>query len=243
MLRISIEYVKENKIPEKCLNAIQLIKEHMLSILRISYDHELHFHKFYAWNFIPKGNNPSFSIQIQQKYNTIPVDRERVINNFTSTWEHRYLIKLLTEGINDELPYYYRYLSMFRILEDLFKFNGKWSKPYFNLLEGFENVYKGKVYSNLSLPAYIDTLRNRCAHGKFIFKKSDEKGITQLDNKAIQELQDFMPLMIEKVASAINQSADTKGKFFLVYGNSKRIIWGAAAAALCLAYSLTPTTG
>jgi len=55
MLRISISYVEEDKIPEICLNVIQLIKEHMLSTLRISYNPGLHFYKLSAWNYIDEG--------------------------------------------------------------------------------------------------------------------------------------------------------------------------------------------
>lgn len=215
MLRISISYVEEDKIPEICLNALQLIKEHMLSTLRISYDPGLQFHKLSAWNFIDEGKPPGFNIRMQQKFNRVPVNKEIIKNNFTSTWENRYLIKLLTDGLNEDLPLYYRFLSFYRILEDLYKFNGKWDAEYFVLLNRFYDKFSSKEYSSLNLSAYIETLRNRCAHGKFIFKKIDERGITLLDNKGLLELQEFMPLMIEIVVSSINSNENTKGTFFL----------------------------
>ncbi|WP_041275996.1 hypothetical protein [Desulfosporosinus acidiphilus] len=215
MLRISISYVNEDKIPEISLNAIQSIKEHMFSTLRISYDPSLQFSKISLWNFIDKGNPPGLSVKLQEKYNSVPVNREIIKNNFTSTWENRYLIKLLTDGLNEDLPLYYRYLSFYRILEDSYKNNGKWDSEYDILLNKFNDQYISKEYSKLSISGYIETLRNRCAHGRFIFKKTDERGITQLDNKGLLELQEFMPLMIEIVVTSINSNKDTVGKFIV----------------------------
>lgn len=215
IMRISIKYVNEDKIPEITLNAIQMIKEHMVSTLRTSYDPSIGFNKFSAWNFIPQGQAPNLSIRMQMKHVRVPVNQQVIQNNFTSTWENRYLIKLLTEGLNEEFPLYYRFLSLYRILEDLFKFNGKWDMAFNTLLDNFKDQYYEKEVSALTLLAYLETLRNRCAHGKFIFKKADQKGITQLDNKALQELQEFMPLMLEIVVSAINSNEDVNGTFFI----------------------------
>jgi len=69
MIRIDILNVPDETIPETDLEKIQTIKEHILSVLRLTYDHDVSFFPRAIWNFRKQGQEPSFYINIEQIIN------------------------------------------------------------------------------------------------------------------------------------------------------------------------------
>lgn len=215
ILRISFYNEQDEPINDIKLNAIQMFKEHMLSILRVNSFPDLVFNKIHAWTFVEEGVLPrlNFRMKFGEHRGVFPSDN--IENSFKSTWANRHLVKLLTEGNDENIPLYYRYLSFYRILEIIYKDNGKWNKYVEELLKEFEDRFNQLNLTKMKLLAYIELLRNRCAHGKFIYKKVNEKGITGLDNKGLIDLNKFVPIMKEIVVTAVNNHEDTLGKFAL----------------------------
>jgi hypothetical protein len=210
MLRIGIPGLIEDDIPEDSLNAIQEIKEHMFSIFNII---DKSMEMIRVWNFIEEGKPPSLSMTIQDW--TANIDYKKVFELFSATWKNRVLIKLFYESIDERIPLNYRYLSLYRLLEMIYKEKGKWNNNYYLLLEGYTDKFNLLKKTKHSLEKYIEIMRNKCAHGKFVYKKEDETGLTHFNNEGLAELDIFLKLMIDITKCAVNKHPMTVGKFFL----------------------------
>jgi hypothetical protein len=214
MIRISIHGLRDaSDIPQERLDSVQQISNHMLAILRTSYDSQISFFKAQAWNFREEDQKPELNMRMELNRPNVPLSADYIESSFTSTWSNRYLINLLSEGLNERIPLYYRYLALYRILEMRFKKNSSWDEEIYHLIDNFNEKFVELSISNMTLIGYIETTRNRCAHGKYIYKRNDELGITSLDYKALSDLKAFFPLMIEIIFKCINEHEETLGKF------------------------------
>jgi len=221
LLRIAVKNLPDENIPETALVGIQMLKEHFISIYHLNYDREIELSFFTVWNFIDECNPPALNFRIGFGVNKVEFNPEKFKNEFNNLWSERETIKLLTEGIDERLPLYYRYLSLYRILEMLYKNSGTWSSDYKGLLSEFNKTYHTIKQTGRTLEAYIEIMRNRCAHGRFRNKKGNDKGLTQLDNRGLVELNKFMPLMLDIVSKAVNKKIEGLG---LIVHNIQEII-------------------
>jgi len=208
MIRIEIPDVPDEVIPEIDLEPIQTIREHIVSVLRLTYDHEVSLFPRPLWNFIKEGQEPNLHIKIDKITNPNFTPHVANIRNvFVTTFPTRVQIKLLSDAQDARLPLQYRYLSLYKILEMEFKKRGKWTREYVEFVSGFEERFK-----NLGIcmkpTNYIIYLRDRCAHIK---TGKGMLGITQLSNKDMIEVNRFLPLMTEICAGVVNKKYRDKG--------------------------------
>jgi hypothetical protein len=220
MIRIATYGLEDENLPDSALATIQEIKEHFLSIFMINYDRELTFSKIVLWNYIDEEKPPELNIRIGTENTQGQVNPEQFTKEFSNFWNERHTVKLLSEAIDERLSLNYRFLSLYRILEIIYKKYGIWSNEYRDLLMEYEERYHSIKQTGRPLEVYIEVMRNRCAHGRMNSRKKDEMGLTQLDNKGLIELEKLRPLMSEIVIAAINKKLAGLAKFITMNNNA-----------------------
>lgn len=117
-------------------------------------------------------------------------------------------VGLYMESWSNNIPENYKFLSLYRILEMLFKnaSNGKWDDNFEVFLKVYENKFNEKYCEpgiKKSLKNYVETMRNQCTHGKFIYKSVITTGITGGDVKGNVVIRQFLPFFREIVKQSI----------------------------------------
>jgi len=208
MIRIEIPSVPDEVIPEPDLEKIQTIKEHVLSVVRLTYDHSVSLFPKIVWNFIKEGEKPNLHIKINETINpNFDPHVENIRNVFVKTFPIRVQVRLLSDSQDNRLPLQYRYLSLYKLLEMEFKKKRKWSNEYDELIHGFKKEF-AELGILMKPTNYIHCLRDRCAHVK---TGKDVIGVTQLSNKDMIEVNRFLPLMTKICTSLINKKYSDQG--------------------------------
>lgn len=212
LVRLIIPGVAKEKLERDHTELLQEIKEHLLSILRLMYNPKTQVAPFAIWAFSEDGKPHSFGVSIQQILGQLPAFPATAIRNvFIGTWSKRTEIKLLTDALDDRIPLQYRYLSLYKILENQFKKRGKWQE---NKLNVFLIQFSAKFDElSITIPPnkYIHTLRDKCAHIK---TGKDISGVTQLSSRQTAEVERFLPLLKNICISLLNSVSN--GKFTLI---------------------------
>lgn len=212
LLRIAIFGLPSEEIPVGAVPTLQTLKEHALSVLKLVDDpHTKLFPTWCYWIFVPDGKPPSFNIEMSTFMAAMTFNGEEFRNLFNSSFKARVMLKLLTEALTMTIPLNYQYLSLYRVLELVYKDGGHWTPIFDTLMEEYGPKFWTLGISPKSLKAYVETTRNRCAHGRFRNAKTDEPGMMTLDNEALAELKKFLPFMTELAISAINRHPDSTG--------------------------------
>lgn len=197
-VKITIPDCKNEKIGEKDADLIQVLKEHALSVLRLTYK-DVSFYPIPFWTFHnPKQKKFKMGLSFpEQKNPNFKINAENIRNVFTSTFDDREDKKLLSDSANISIPLQYRYLSLYKIIENNFRnSSGKLnSKSLDAFLSEFGTGLKGKVIG----------LRDKCAH---IRDKKGAMGVTQLNRKQLNEVNEFLPSLQKIIATLLNRKGD-----------------------------------
>lgn len=215
MIRIMVpdlEEGEEGQIPEADWRVVYALKEHMVSVLRITFDHDVSLYPRNFWNFIDMDGEPSLHIEIREVINPdYKLNGENIRNVFVNTSAARNEIKLFSDAQDERIPLQYRYLSLYKILELEFMGKSGWRQPDFSrFMGGFRVEFDTLGLGQRKLEGYVRDLRNRCAHlrrGMALF------GVTMLNNKDAAEVERFLPLMTKICATILNTKYE--GKFRL----------------------------
>ncbi len=114
--RLSIYNLNQEIIPEEILPIIQEVKEHFLSILRITYNGEVTLFPFPLWTFVKDISSYSFGLDIQNiSYSKFDIERAKRL--FIGSFEYRDELRLFIDGYDKRIPLQYRYLSLYKIIE------------------------------------------------------------------------------------------------------------------------------
>lgn len=217
MIRIDIPNVLDETILETDMEMVQIIKEHILSVLRLTYDPKASLYPLQLWSFIEEGQKPNLHVKMNE---TIRTDFDPNIGNirnaFVTTFPIMVQIKLLSDAQDKRLPLQYRYLSLYKLIEMELKKKGKWITEYEQFVSSFEDEFRN-LGIHMKPTNYIIRLRDRCAHIK---TGKDVLGITQLSNKDMIEIDRFFPLMTKICAKLISKKYPDKG-FSLVDHDQK----------------------
>jgi hypothetical protein len=200
-LRITVPNCVEEKIPEEDLPIVQSLKEHMLSVLRITYDNRATLWDLNWWTFIEEGAPRSTGLFVKQIVQGNP-DFNNIRSVFVATHSIRNKLRLLTDARDPHVPLQYEYLSLYKLLESEFKFEGGFSTELDIFLDRFQDEFRNLGLSSRLLRNYIHELRDRCAH---IVVGKGQAGVTQLSNKDALEVTKFMPLMIRLCAIRLGE--------------------------------------
>jgi len=214
--RFSIPDCKSNKILTDKASVIQEVKEHLLSVLRLSYDPNIQLFPIPVWMFCKDGEKHSAGLKISLTKSERAFNVERVKNFFAYTLHGRQQIKLLADGNDQNIPLQYRFLSLYKILELAYYKSGKMDRKALNaFLEKYVDDFKA-MQIHKSPVEYLKVIRDKCAHIRT--GKTTERmvlGVTHLDPKYVEELTKFMPLFLKICADLLNEAfgKDMKIKF------------------------------
>ncbi len=210
-MRFSIPGYEKEEIKEEHSELLQTVKEHLLSILRINYDSNLQLAPYTMWAFPESGKPYSYGITLKQmvtKWTELPV--KTIKNAFIGTWSKRDDMRLLSDSLDPRIPLQYRYLSLYKIIENAFKARGKWNKKELKeFLNQFEDDYKKDIRTKSSLYSYIHNLRDKCAHIK---TSKNRYGVTYLSNRQVVEVNKFLPFMRKMCVNLLNSLSGGKYK-------------------------------
>jgi hypothetical protein len=206
-VRITVPNCAEEEIPEEDLPIVQSLKEHMLSVLRITYDSRSTLWDINWWTFIEEGAPRRTGISVKQLIEGKP-DFNNIRNVFVATHSIRSKLRLLVDARDPHVPLQYQYLSLYKLLETEFKTETGFSTELDIFLDRFQGEFRNLGLSTRLLRNYIHELRDRCAH---IMVGKGRAGVTQLSNKDALEVTRFIPLMIRICAIRINEQYRTLG--------------------------------
>lgn len=191
MFRIGVPDVMEQQESEEDLRMIQLLKEHMAAILRLTYDKDIRLASRTVWAYQSPTAPYRFNLDIEPVFISHPVNYDNIRNSFVSGFPLRHEVKLLTDALDENIPLQYRFLSLYKLLELRFKSEGQWrSDEYETFLKEFSDEWQALKISPRTLRNYIEDVRDRCAH---VRTRSDALGVTTLSNKDAVEINSVLP--------------------------------------------------
>jgi hypothetical protein len=209
-IRFKIPGFASEELKQEHAELLQKGKEHLLSILRLIYDPKTQVYPIHMRVF-SEDIKPHFNVSIQELLGQRPSFPSVAVRDvFVGTWDKRTEIKLLTDALDERIPLQYRYLSLYKILENHFKKRREWQKTE---LKAFLSQFSAKfneINSNLPLDKYIHALRDKCAHIK---TGNDILGVTQLSQRQVAEVERFLPLFKNICITLLNSASN--GKFTL----------------------------
>ena len=164
--RFLITGLEAESIPDKLFPVIQSIREHLLSILMITFHPDASIWPQSLSSFSVEGEPYRISVKMIPEYEPVRFDPERARALFVQTFERREETRLLVDGFNKRIPLQYRYLSLFKIIELHYRPKGQWDRErLLPILERFRAELQGLGVSAEPF-GYLHDLRDRCAHIK-----------------------------------------------------------------------------
>lgn len=200
--RVRIPKLDSEAIPENILPLLQILKEHLLSILRLTYREDIQLFPMTAHSFFNEGAPYELKLDIAM-HNPLTMDGALVKNLFCASMSHREEIRLFADGVDARLPVQYRILSFYRLLETEFKVAGRWQKKRFDemlnryLRQFQDRGFKGKPAS------VLHDLRDKCAHIK-TGTKTELFGVTHLNHKEAERATKVLPVLREICRDIVN---------------------------------------
>jgi len=187
---------------------IQLAREHMLSVLRIVYDHQIYYWRGSIWNFIDDGDPPNMNMSVSEWRDSAQLNTNAVSTAFATTIPLREELRLLLDADLEHIPLQYRYLSLYRLLELHYSSNGKWR-------DGDLDALIQRANASITRKD-IQTLRQKCAHIKTTNRKSptgESFGVTHLNQQELVHVAAALPGLKSVCTQLINELG--QGKFML----------------------------
>ena len=192
MIRILVPNLERELVTAEDLRIIQVLKEHMMSILRLNYDPTVNS-AVNVHNFRKSNEYPNLSFTLQTVINIdFDVRNNMIIGSYLNSFDIRNQLKLLSDSTREEIPIQYRFLSLYKLLELEFKVEGSWNLNFSLYIEEFNEEFQSLNISTRKLENYIHEQRDKCAHIK---SNKDILGITELSQKDLITLDSFFPLM------------------------------------------------
>lgn len=209
--RINISKLDKEELPEDILPFLQILKEHLLSVLRIFYDREVKLFNT-VWLFRNEGESPELHINITEKLGTRNLNPKLISDLFCSSMDCREEVRLLADAIDERIPLQYRFLSYYKIIENEFKSKGRWqTRKLDQFLSDYISLFKNAGFHSKPA-ALLHEVRDRCAHIKTGGKK-EVIGVTHLNHKEAVRTDRLLPILKEICINVVNKKAG--GRFLL----------------------------
>ena len=208
--RLMISNLHSDALHKDALPLIQTVKEHFLSVLRVTYDPEVRLFPRPIWTFIDENTPYTIGLETSQQIRDTPFDPDKTRRLFMLSFPHREELRLWIDGQDWHIPLQYRYLSLYKILELHFKNEENWRE---NELEVILEKYGDRfVHASVRRKplTYIHQLRDKCAHIRMKGKK-ETIGVTHLRQKEAAAVEQMLPILTDICAEVINTHA--KGSF------------------------------
>lgn len=219
--RIKVPNVEENKLSEEDADFISLLKEHMLSVLRLTYDHDVSMPALYFYRFLGPTERIELGLKVTQFINQdYHINAENIRKVYENTFKIRNQIRLLSDSQDQRIPLQYRFLSLYKLLELEFKQKGHWKTEFNEFLVRFELLFQEIAVYNKTLVNYVHELRDKCAHVK---NNKDVIGVTELNPKERAAVEKFLPFFIQICTKLIKEKHDGID-FVAVNSNASRTV-------------------
>lgn len=209
--RLTIPNLEEEKIPEEILPMIQAVKEHLLSILRITYYENVTLFPTSVWTFLEDISSYSMGLEIQ-KFSNYKIDIDRAKRLLVGSFPYREELRLFIDGYDGRIPLQYRYLSLYKIIELHYKKQGQWNEEGLELLLGTYTSRFSDIKVTMKPASHIHMLRAKCAHIK-TGKSKESFGVTQLNHKETVDVSKILPIMSDICIDILNERAN--GEFVI----------------------------
>lgn len=210
-IRVTIPSLPDNTVSKEEEQKITVLCEHMLGVLRLTYDLEADFIRYGNTYIQMRGfredrQKPNFQMEIRHEvFSDYKINLDNVRAGFCQTAKLRALVRLCADALHGTLPLQYRYLTLYKLFEKDFRKNKQWRKSEFGKLIGtFEQEFRALNISEMKLFNFIIYLRDRCAH--IAVGAEDSPGILGLESGDAELVEAFMPLFWKIARQHINQT-------------------------------------
>lgn len=210
--RLTIPNLVKEKIPSEMLPMIQAVKEHFLSILRITYYSDATLFPRPIWTFQEDPTSYTMGLEIRQFTNRF-FDIDRTKQLFIGGFPYREEIRLFIDGHDHRIPLQYRYLSLYKIIELHYKKQGIWQEDKLDTLLSKYSTSFTEIAGSKKPANHIHMLRDKCAHIKTGSSK-EVLGVTHLNHKEAATVEKTMPILSDICIEILNERTD--GKFVIM---------------------------
>ncbi|PNU18981.1 hypothetical protein C2E25_14960 [Geothermobacter hydrogeniphilus] len=207
--RLIIPNLDEKVIPDEVLPLLQTTKEHLITVLRLTYSYKADYFPLTAWTFFSDDQPLKFGLETRLSGKDV-FNPDNTKNLFFHSMSFREDLRLFVDGGDERIPLQYRFLSYYKILEKNFKKNGLWKKEELEQhLKTYEELFKeagfiGKPSSTLH------SVRDKCAHIR-TGNTRESLGVTHLNHKEAVITSALLPILNRITGQIINSTfADRK---------------------------------
>jgi hypothetical protein len=201
MMRISLSGLCEKSLSSDNLEVLQLVKEHAWTLLRLTYDKDLTLYPLSMWSYQEHDKPYRLSVNMKTMLAKSDPPYNVIEAAFSRGLALRMELRLFVDALDLRLPLQFRYLSLYKIIELIFKTGRKWRPSYRLSLVQFEAEYRASNVSPKPLFSYINDLRDRCAHVK---TNGGMFGVTMLSSRAAAEVERMLPMMMRICSTLLN---------------------------------------
>jgi hypothetical protein len=188
------------------------VKEHLLSVLRLTWKTSASVVPLQIYMMEPE---PSTGANMKIDWPTeSPFTPSHAKDMFVHAFPLRQSLRLLTDGMSEQIPIQYRFLSLYKILEIRFmQPDEQWDSQA--LMAAAANQLH--AFATLGLPRSLERelkrLRDRCAHIQTGRHKRRILGVTALNHGALLEVERVLPVLRDICRDIVNR--ESVGKFIL----------------------------
>jgi len=200
------------ELEEWQLPVIHSVREHLLSVLRITFHANVMLFPHPIWFFVNDGETyrNGLDITITSEPATLRVEETRDL--MTASFEHREELRLFLDGGDVRIPLQYRFLSFYRLLEMLAKSDDEWDETVLDSAFGAHRQRLVEAGFTRKPVNTLHELRDSCAH----IRTGSRFGVTHLNRVMAVKVELFLPVLQEVCATLLTQTAD--GRFGIGVG-------------------------
>ena len=112
-MRMEVPGLEQDAIPNELVPMLQAAKEHLLSVLRITYGAHIQLFPYSLSYFVEEGEKYEWGVDLIKKYGEVTLDVDRTRGVFVGTFANREDLRLFVDGFDERIPTQYRYLSFY----------------------------------------------------------------------------------------------------------------------------------
>mgnify|MGYP001810215465 CR=1 FL=1 len=210
--RLKIRNLPSASMPQELEPLLLAVREHLLSVLRMTYRPDVRLaqpssvHGFFR-------DEDSYDVRLQiDQYESVNFDPEPTKHLFVQSFDLREHLRLYMDGSDERIPVQYRFLSLYKLLELLYRPHGQWRKRELqSRLAPFQTMLSEQGFTS-DPSVLLHELRDKCAHirvGKSA--EREERGASYLNAKQLARVQRALPALRSACLASLNEIA--AGKF------------------------------
>ncbi len=208
--RLTLPCLEREELPSEHLPLIQALREHLLSVLRLTFRQDALLFPHPVWMFVddPKSFSVGLDLAIEYGGQSFPAEAAR--NLFVASFTQREAVRLFIDGNDSNIPLQYRFLSLYRLLELVYRQRGRWrSAELAQALSAFAPRFKEAGFQQKPL-GLLHSLRDSCAH---IRTTRGRLGVTHLNHREAARVQACLPVLLDFCARLVSERSE--GQFRL----------------------------